>query len=402
MSEEGRRKVVSSDVDRYGDARETGRELIDPLVLSVERTRRWMVGLVIVLAAVLVGVTVALYFAIRPTDISITGGQGAGAPMQWIQSIYGIGPAPEDLLVAPTSVAVSPSGDIFVAEPQRGRVLVFGAGGSFERELVVAGMDRPESVTVDEFGALFVADPSARRVFVFDMGGALIRELVSDDTPLGVAVDGDRAYVLGQGRIYEYEVSSGKELGWFGSFGTNPGELDAYQGIVVHRGTLYVADALNRRLQAFDTDGTLLWVSNGSASEAESGHWQLPQDLTLDGAGRLVVVDALNFQVAAVDADSGVLLDWWGSFGRRDGSFSYPSSIAYDEPRDRFVIADTKNDRIQIVTLPGSTEVAEGVVTQAVAGPWRHLVVPSTAVLASIVVWYCLRRLRRRRRQMVV
>lgn len=401
MNEEAKRKVVRADVDRFGQPVERGNLSVDPLILSVERTRKWLVGLVIVLAALLVGIVFALIAAVRPLDVGVPGGSGTAEPMRWIQSIYGTGPAPEDLLVAPTSVAVGPSGDVFVAEPQRSRVVVFGDGGAFEREILSDGLERPESVTVDEFGSLYVADPAARAVHVFNAGGDPVRRFELDDTPRGVAVEGDEAYVLGQGRIYVFDIETGRELRWFGAFGTNPGELDAYQGIVVRGGNVYVADSLNKRIQAFDADGDLLWVSNGADSDSDAGAWQLPQDLAFDAAGRLVVVDALNFQLVVVDPTSGVALDRWGSFGKRDGAFSYPSSVAYDEGRDRFVVADTKNDRIQIVTLPGSAPAAQGLVAQAVSGPWKHLVVPAAAVAFAFLAWLGVRWMRKRRNPLV-
>lgn len=425
---ESRRKVVSVNVDRFGDVIDVDPDALDPLVLAVERQRRWLVGIVIVLIALLIGVTAALVNVVGPAGVTVPGRSGIG-PLVWEQSIYSIGTTADDLLVAPTSVAVGPNGDIYVAEPQRFRVVVFNSGGVFKRSLQFDGprppvldggsaevsgtpsgsvsdpqpesaptspVVRPESIDVDEFGNLYIADPVAGAVFAFNPEDALMRTFEVEGEARGVHASVDRIYVLGQGRVYIFDSASGEELSWFGSFGSFPGEMDAYQGIVEHEGVIYIADSFNKRIQAFSEKGDLLWVSEAGKGEEPNPLWQLPQDLTIDAAGRIVVVDAMNFELVAIDRTSGVVEAGWGVFGGRDGAFSYPSSVDYDEGRDRFVVADTRNNRIQVVTLPGSTSTVESLAKRATMSPWRYLVIPALVVVASIAVWAGVRALRRR------
>ncbi len=403
---DARRKVVKANVDRHGDAVEIDSTVVDPLVLSIERTRKWLVGIVIVLAAVLIGIAAALVNSLSPDAIKTpSSGIADSGPMVWEQSIYGIGPTADELFIAPTSVAVGPTSDIYVAEPQRSRVLVFSPAGVYDRTIQPLSeettgtpiISRPESVFVDENDNLYVADPVQHAVFAFNAGDELMKSFPLDDEPRGVAVEGDLLYVLGQGRVYVLNVATGDEIRWFGSFGSFSGEIDAYQGIAVKDGIVYIADAFNKRIEAFTSEGDLLWENDGVTGTDDAGVWQLPQDLTIDAAGRLVVVDALNFELVAARADSGEVLDEWGDFGSRDGTFSYPSSIAYDALRDRFVVADTKNNRVQIVTLPGSTSGAASLVKRATLSPWRYLTIPVVAVLAALLLWIVIRLVRRRR-----
>lgn len=403
---DARRKVVKANVDRHGDAIEIDTSVVDPLVLSIERTRRWLVGIVIVLAAVLIGIAAALINSLSPDAIKTpSSGVADSGPMVWEQSIYGIGPTAGELFIAPTSVAVGPTSDIYVAEPQRSRVLVFSPAGVYERTISPLSeettgtpvMSRPESVFVDENGNLYVADPVEHTVFVFNAGDELMKSFLLDDEARGVAVEGDLLYVLGQGRVYVLDIVTGEEIRWFGSFGSFKGEIDAYQGIAVKDGIVYIADSFNKRIEAFSSEGDLLWENDGITGSDSAGVWQLPQDLTIDAAGRLVVVDALNFELIAARADSGEAVDEWGDFGSRDGKFSYPSSVAYDSVRDRFVVADTKNNRVQIVTLPGSTSAVDSLVKRATLSPWRYLTIPIIAVLAALLLWIVIRTIRRRR-----
>jgi hypothetical protein len=43
-----------------------------------------------------------------------------------------------------------------------------------------------------------------------------------------------------------------------------------------------------------------------------------------------------------------------GDYGVADGFFAYPTGIDYDETRDWFAVADTFNNRVQILRIPGS------------------------------------------------
>jgi hypothetical protein len=124
-----------------------------------------------------------------------------------------------------------------------------------------------------------------------------------------------------------------------------------------------------------------------SASEKVPDHrWQLPHDLVFDGSGRLIVVDAFAFEVAVVDPKTGKVQATYGDFGRADGQFYYPTSIDYDARRDWFAIADTNNNRIQIVRIPDSGNPAIGAAWRAISSPYRYLAIPALLVLLVVLI----------------
>ena len=113
---------------------------------------------------------------------------------------------------------------------------------------------------------------------------------------------------------------------------------------------------------------------------------QLPLGLTVDGAGRVVVIDMYDCAMAVFDPKTGKFIGKYGDVGAEDGQFFYPVSVSYDPGRDWFTVADALNRRVQIVRIPGSSSgagSAAAAVSRAVASPWRACVFPLLLLLLA-------------------
>jgi len=353
--------------------------------------RTVLIAAIVILLAVLIVMSLLLAKTVAPPGVQ----QIPESGMTWIRSIYGFGPSADEQFAHPYSVAVGSNGDIYATDPERSRVLVFARWGDFKRILHTGaggqeqGMfQRPESIALDAQDNLYIADSWANKVIVFDVEGRYLREWKVPAQARGIAVDAGQVFVLGPGTVYVYS-DTGELLRQFGTRGKRPGQIDAYQGIVTRDGMVYIADSYNRRIQAFDAQGTLAWsapetvtptpsVGNTTTANApDKISWDLPQDLTFDGNGNLVVADAFRFQLVVVNPDNGDILGTYGELGAQDGEFYYPTSVAYDEDRDWFVVADTQNQRLQVVRLPGTTDSPLLPTARRIeASPWRFLVLP--------------------------
>lgn len=372
------------------------------------RTRIILTLAIILLLALLIGLTVVFYNLVKPAGApSVAQGED---DITWVRSMYGFGPTDDEQLKAPSSVAVAPNGDIYATDPMRARIMVFRPDGTFRR-LIHTGAGgtgrgqfiRPEAVDVGADGSVYIADSWANKIIVFDDQGLYVREWPVEVQARGVEAVGDRVYVLDMGRVLVFDTT-GKPLSAFGSRGPAPGQLDAYLGITGKDGAIYVAEPFNKRLQSFTESGVVEWTLPGgvalrggpsreptgadsSASEAVPGHkWDLPQDLVFDAAGRLIVVDAFRFEVAVVDPNTGRVQAAYGEFGRGEGQFFYPTSIDYDATRDWFVIADTNNNRVQVVRVPGSSNPAAAALWRASSSPYRYLAVPLGLFLGALAL----------------
>jgi sugar lactone lactonase YvrE len=360
------------------------------------------IALLLALLIGLIGVFVNVMTPLGiPKDVNVT---EAAQGFEWVKSLYGYGPSKDEQLLNPTGVAIGPNGDIYVTDPIRSRVMVFAASGAFKRVIQTAGggmgpgkFVRPEALAVDKQGNLFIADSWARKVIMFNNADRYVREFPAFEQARGVAVANGMLFVLDVGKVITYDVATGKPLRHFGERGHGEGQIDAYLGIESDGKTIWIADAYNRRIDAYDAkSGKFLWAYPAGASRptmgitskevSATGGLQLPQDLTLDGAGRLVLIDAFNFDFAVASSKDGKVSEHLGGqAGTTDGLMYYPSSIAYDSGRDWFAVADTGNNRVQIFRLPGSGGSATAGVRRMMASPYRYLCFPALILLLTVI-----------------
>ncbi|MCP4616583.1 MAG: hypothetical protein GY844_09095, partial [Bradyrhizobium sp.] len=111
-------------------------------------------------------------------------------------------------------------------------------------------------------------------------------------------------------------------------------------GLVWHAGRIYVADAINNRIQVYTDEG--VYVRALGPEIGLSLHF--PYDLALGADGALYVVEYGAGRVSKVDMD-GRLLGRFGHTGRNEGEFATPWGIAVDS-KMRLRVADTGNRRI--------------------------------------------------------
>ena len=105
--------------------------------------------------------------------------------------------------------------------------------------------------------------------------------------------------------------ADGKHIRRFGSFGKELGQFNAMQGILVDDEDMliYVVDTYNHRIQVFEFHSS----------------------------------DASDLKFVRVI----------GKFGSEDGLFNYPVGMTVDRESKTLIVADTGNDRIQILTMEG-------------------------------------------------
>lgn len=273
-----------------------------------------------------------------------------------VSSLYGSG---ADRLHRPTEVTTDRSGNIYVADSFKHRIIVFNNDGRFIRTIgspanVDGALKYPSSVKVDDRGRVYVTSSEPDRVVVFDAQGKPVKSF-DVPRPLTLAIKGDRLYVATAEGILIGDLD-GNQVGQLLSKGSKPGQIDRPTGMVIaDDGTIYLADSLNYRFQALTPKGEVKWVLGKQPTGEnkvvdKTRQFGLPAGLTMGGDGVLYGVDAFNGEIIAIGPD-GAELGTYGDWGRKDGQFYYPGGIT-QVGSERFAIADTFNDRVQIVTIP--------------------------------------------------
>jgi len=390
------------------------------------RRARRALALVLAILIILLGLSgYLLYNAVRVPTAASSGAKSVDtAGVQWVRSIYGTSNLPKDLF-GQTQVAV-PGGDgtIWVTDVvRRSAIMHFTPDGRYLGSLVSreasTPISSPSRIAVGPDGLMYICETTLDRIHVLkpngDDGGSF-----SVPQPVSVAVSKDRIAV---GSVSGFAVldKQGKPLGVNGSRGKGPDQFDYVHGIAFGPdGSIYVSDSYNNRLSAYEPNGKRRWIirTGAPANSAEISNnmlgsetpsdtvlkggdaLQLPLGLTVDGAGRVVVIDMYDCAMAVFEPKTGKFIGKYGDVGAEDGQFFYPVSVSYDTGRDWFTVADAMNRRVQIVRIPGSGAGAASVaatVGRALAGPWRACVLPLLLLLIAIVAYLVMRFVGRRR-----
>jgi len=233
-----------------------------------------------------------------------------------------------------------------------GRVLVYDGAGALIRQWTMPAYDigRPEGVVQLRDGRIAVADTHYHRVVLFAADGTVSGYLGSEGSgagqfqfPVGVATDpGGNLYVSeygGNDRVQKFSPAL-KPLASIGGFGIQPGKFQRPQGVTWHQGRLYVADAMNNRIQIFTDDGGFIGVLGGAGAP----ELDLPYNVVFAPDGTLTTVEYSGNRITRLAAD-GRLLGRYGRAGAGAGQFSTPWGMTVDG-HGRVWVADTGNRRL--------------------------------------------------------
>jgi len=375
-------------------------EYVETVVEYVDnRRQRALLGIVfVILFLLLIGVAYAVMQITKPKGAP---GKSAGANgMTWVRSIYGWGPGIDKALKAPTDVAIAPNGTIWTIS-QHHYIVGFNPDGSVRKVISPKVGLSLEGIDVAENGDLFVTDFGGQLIQFHPDGQVVTTWQVQ--LPNEVDVRGDKIAVAGANGIAVFTPDD-KVLLKLGTRGQGKNQFDLPHGILIGpEGNVYVSDTQNQRVRAFSASGREMWT-NGTSPDRSKGNdvrdtkkiqtFELPAGLAMDGRGRLVVIDPFKFQIIVLDAKTGKQwragnkpkgkLAVFGEMGMEESQFTYPTGIAYDRTRDWFAVADTGNNRIQIVRIPESGGMPGSHLIGAFRAPMLVFLIPWLLLLIPI------------------
>ena len=160
------------------------------------------------------------------------------------------------------------------------------------------------------------------------------------------------------------------------SFGA--GTFTVPHGLSVdHRGHLWATDVGTHRVFEFDSaTGRLLRTLGTGKAGSDTQSFNKPTDVAIDPTnGDVYVSDGYgNSRVIVFDSE-GRFLRQWGSFGKKNGQFIVPHSIALDG-RGSVYVADRENSRVQVFSTWGEFQSVwvSDVMVDSPIRPWsRHV-----------------------------
>lgn len=276
----------------------------------------------------------------------------------------------------PRAVAVDGQGRVYVADSGNNRVQVFNADGSFVRQFGSTckldtregcqgdgrgQFNEPWGIAVDGDGNVYVADTWNHRVQKFDQDGNFVTmwgvfESTGGELGKPFAFYGPRQVAVGQdGKIYVMDTGNkrvqafnpdGSFFTQFGGGGVVEGRFDEPTGLAQDAtGAWYIADAWNRRIQKFGLNNEFVaqWPIFGWAGNSVVNKPQMAADRL---RGIIYATDPENYRVLAFGAD-GAARFAFGGYGNDAQSFALPTGIAVG-PDGRIYVADGDGHRIMI------------------------------------------------------
>jgi ABC-type nitrate/sulfonate/bicarbonate transport system ATPase subunit len=284
---------------------------------------------------------------------------GAGAPALVVTQVrHHLLPPDGNKLPAPRALAPGGPGEWLVLDTA-GRVLVLDDQGAVKRQwrMPESEVGKPEGVRLLRDGRIVVADTHYHRLVFFDAHGQVLSMLGRKGAgkgeffyPVRLAEDpAGHLYVAeygGNDRVQKL-APDGTALLAFGRFGSGPGAFQRPSGLLWHQGRVYVADAMNQRVQVFADDGA--WVGVLRDGDAEPPVLGLPYDLVLGPRELLFVVEYDAGRVTAL-SPAGRLVGRFGSAGAGAEQLATPWALTSDGV-GRLWIADTGNRRIMELRL---------------------------------------------------
>jgi len=258
-------------------------------------------------------------------QLTTPAGTGASGPL-------GDGGPAGSASVNACGTATDPSGNLVIADSLDSRIRVVAASkGTFYGQAMKAG-------------DIYTVAGDGTQGFSGDGGPATLAEIYE---PWGVAVDGAGNLVIADSQNERIRVVAA-------STGT-------FYGQAMTAGDIYTVA------------GNGIAGGSGDGGPATSAELSFPQDVTVDGAGNLVIADTQNQRIRVVAARAGTfygqamkagdiytvagtgLSGYSGDGGpATDAELSFPTSVAVDGTGN-LVIADMQNNRIRVVATGTGT-----------------------------------------------
>jgi sugar lactone lactonase YvrE len=251
-----------------------------------------------------------------------------------------------------------------------------GEGGFIDGPGTTAMFRDPSGVALDSAGNVYVADNWNRRIRKIDPDGYVIT-LAGDGSqgiidglgnPQGITLDSTgNIYVTDGLRIGKIDsnndvtILAGSTQGFADGQGT-AALFNNVIGITVNSaGYVYVADSSNNRIRMISPNGNVTTFAGSATAgsvdgQRESAQFWSPQGITIDSAGNFYIADTRNNRIRMISPDGNVTTLAGGSTeGFTDGlgseaRFNNPRGITVDSAGNLYV-ADSNNHLIRKMVI---------------------------------------------------
>jgi len=286
-------------------------------------------------------------------------------------------------LPGPTSICVDGSGNIYIADGNRIRMIntsgnittVAGNGmGGFSGDGGPATSAELNAVgiCIDGSGNLYIADFVDNRIRMVNTSGNITTVAgigahvitLPGSTNTYTVTPGQGTYTITVSGS-TYTITSGI-IGDGGSATADTVFLNGPEGVSVDvHGNIYIADFINNRIRMVNTSGNITTVAghgtvgffSGDGGSATSARLNNPKGVFIDGSGNIYIADTYNNRIRMINTSGNITTVAGNGTGGFSGDGGPATSAELNNPFGVFVdgfgniyIADTGNERIRKVS----------------------------------------------------
>ena len=251
-------------------------------------------------------------------------------------------------ITEPNDMALSPAGDLYLADTWNGRILRYSPSGKLLGSYNNGALPfvDPFGVAVDAAGSMYVADPGLQAVLKLSATGQVLGKFSvasSNFYPTAIALDGDRCMYLSDEdnrRVLKLDPQ-GAVVQVFNT--TRPPLSSWVRGLTLDMANnVYLVDSELNRVVKFAPNGTHLYSYTSSM--------ELPADVAVGADGTVYVIDEYKERIV-VFANNGTKLT---AFTTSNPTLSYPGGIVVQPGTGNIVVADDGNNRIVMLSPAGA------------------------------------------------
>jgi len=275
--------------------------------------------------------------------------------------VYG----PARVMGAPHQVTTDSMQRVIISDPDLPAVHVFDPKGKTSFSILGnqgRKLRRPAGVAVDAEDNIYIADSERGMVLVYDQHGQFVRYIGNFhgenmyEHPAGIAIyrNAGRLYLADTPRNLVFILDlKGNVLKRVGKdrHGNGSGEFLSPTQIAASDHGIAVLDADGSRIQVLDFDGNRIACYRVVVGLRTGGGGE--NGLTLDKDGNIYISYAASSIISVYKPD-GVLMGTFGQSGSRIGEFRAPGGLWVDESK-RIYISDTENARVQVYQVSVGT-----------------------------------------------
>lgn len=237
-------------------------------------------------------------------------------------------------------MAVDSAGNVYVADGN-GRILKYSTTGTYLAQIGSYGsgngqLIQPQGVAVTSTGNIWVADAGHNSVQLFSSTGTVMGGYVGYNTPTSVAVDAnDNVFIADSYHsIVQRRASTGGSVLNIGGYGNSNGKFQVPVDVAVDpSGNIYVLDVGRVRIQKFTNSGD--YVSQFGSTGSGNGQFSGATSIAVDSLGRVYVADYSNKRID-IFATDGVYQSSFEPF-RNGQPVPYPRAVTVDSRGNIYV-----------------------------------------------------------------